>query len=488
MLKKLGVDGWALLLLVALHIYADSLFVSVLNLTLTDNYHLSNYLTFLTLGLLRIVDGTYVFLFGNFLSVWPTEGPLLALVYGNVMQCTFVACFAATSLAFLAAPLPAWVAAGLLFLALLLFSGGEALGSMSTKLTIGALRDTIYQRDGKEVADSVQSTLFNWLYGLGNVAIALGASFTTLGWRVYFTETDIPSANVACIITALLAWIVVTILAYRLHRRFAERMPDTYPPRPEKIALVFDERHSYQELWARHVERLKDPGLQLWLIVIGIVMFGVFFLFMTQALILPKYLIWRHEQVQWFGIFTAINPLLITVLVPFVPLLLGSTRGCCKRRNAQLLVLLCIGTTLQATAPLWEYGLSSLTGTTAFLVQFTLGEALAMPQLNDYQLRLVGRDLLPYSQALMQVPLVVATPLQNTLSSTLLDTFCASETSCPPGGASTIWLVCTLLALTTPIGFGALWLIETCQQQQQQEDTEPEQRKLRERRTQYDRL
>jgi hypothetical protein len=358
----------------------------------------------------------------------------------------------------------------MLILCIVLYAGGEALGSVAFKQTIRALGD------GRD--SMVQTSLFNWQYSLSNLAMAAGGSLVPFLWRWVFAEDNMPiwfaaqwdterwpvyltgialriansgqrGANVAILVSAAISWTLTTLLMQSYHRYLTLILPDAYPPSKEAVDAFIDHR-SYRELWARHKHRLGHSGLQLWVLVMCLIMFGIMALFTDLALVLPKYLMFRHGQVIWWPLFTAINPLLITVLAPLVPVVLGLLRV--GNEDTTIINLLIIGATIQGTSPIWATAWPTMSGIVAFLVQSTIGEAIVMPQLGDYHLRLVGKDLLAYSHAIIQLPYLVVVLVQTLLSGKLLDTFCANAQQCGDG-ASMLWLAVAVLALTTPIGF-----------------------------------
>jgi hypothetical protein len=473
---------WTFLALQSLDVFAESQSSgALLSLFLAENMHADNALGYWSLALLRLVQGLYVFLFGNYLSIWPRDGPLRALVYGNCMQIVYILTLAMVSLF---APSSLLTYGLVLCLGLVLFAGGEAMGSVAFRQTVSALCD------GR--ADVVQTALMNWSYSLGNVAIAGGASGVPLVWRWVFSSERLPTwfargwdttwwpapitdvaagiassgtlgANVATLLTSVVCWTVSTTLLYRFHRQLAH-LPEYRPSEADVAAFL--KPKPCAELWARHRQQLRDRGVLLYVLVSSAIMFGVLNVFTDLGLVLPKYLIWRHGQQDWFPLYTAINPLLIAVLVPVVLVVVVTRVGCLA-----IAWVLVVGTSVQATAPLWVVVFpSSTVGTVVFLVQFTVGEAIAMPQYNDYLLSLVKRgNRLAYAHAIVQLPAMVGAVAQTLLSGALLNGFCADAASCSREAAATapyLWLVVSLLACTTPLGFAALGILTMHRQEQ----------------------
>ncbi len=467
---------WLYLLVVFLDTFAESQVVANLNLLLSEMFHVDNHLGHSSIALMRFVQGVYLVLFGNFLTIWPGAGPLLALVWGNLLQGAYVVLLLVLGITGVGDLRSITNYSMLLVAAIVLFAGGEALGSMALAQTAGVLSQ------GR--TDLEQTSLFTWKYSVFNIAFALGGSFVPLGWRTLFGGDFLPQlyvaywkpedwpatlteiarrtahggiagANVALLATCVLSWMVATLAAWLLHRHLRQELgPEHYEPR-KALVEEFMRHKSYRELWAAHRAKLGHPGLQVWLIVLCAIMLGVLNLFVDIGMVLPKYLIWHHGQVAWFPIFTSINPLLITVLAPLVPPLLGCFRARGKQYTLPLLV---VGTLLQASAPLWVLVWPlELVGIVVFIVQSTVGEAIAMPQLEDYRLKLIGQELLAYSHAIVQLPSLLSTAAQTVSSAWLLDQFCAGPASCQGPEASYLWLAVALVALTTPIGFGALW-------------------------------
>ncbi len=257
-----------------------------------------------------------------------------------------------------------------------------------------------------------------------------------------------------------------------MHLALAAALPYQYPPRAIDVAEFHGRRQSYREVWERQKERFGHTGLQLWIVVVSVVLFGINNLFVDIALVMPKYIMWRYGEHEWFAIFMAINPLLITVLTPFVPVL----RSCFARRGLdtveeeeddvifetdeqatsfsaafELHPWFAVGFSIMALAPLWAYFWPTLEGgIPAFLVQSTIGEAIAMPQIGDYHLHLVGRSRLAYSHAVVQLPLIVTTLVHNYMSVLLLNRYCPDEATCrAQTDAPVLWLAVSLLALPT---------------------------------------
>lgn len=448
---------WTVLTLSALDIFSEAQSAQILVLFLSTNLGTDNQLGHWSLALIRFVQGLFIFLFGNYLRVWPGDGPLRALVYGNALQVVFLAVLVAAAL--LGVGLVGYGV--VLCLALILYAGGEAMGSVAFSLT--------YMKLCSDAPPQKQTAMMSWDYALMNMAIAAGGSGIPLLWRWVFAAEQLPvwfsqygptgvawaesmansgsaGANVACLVSGMVSWIASSTLLFVYHRRLAREMPDVYPPAKADVEEFFKPKPCV-DLWAQHKEQLRAPGMGLFVLVTAGVMFGILNAFVDLGLVLPKYLIWRHGQVTWFPLFTAINPLLITILAPLVLLLINNP--------AYQLIQITLGTLLQATAPFWAVYLQPpLVGIVVFLVQFTIGEAISMPQFRDYRLRLIGDPrFLPYATAIVQLPLLVAGATQTALSGFLLDRYCAGPGDCPAGRAELVWLVVAAIALTTPIGF-----------------------------------
>ncbi len=494
---------WALLALHAFDVFSEAQSALVLNLFLAENLGTDNWLGHWSMALIGVVMRVFIFLFGNYLSVWPSDGPLRALVYGNMLQVVYL--IVLIVVASIGTPLTLIGYGAILCLGLVLYAGGEAMGSVAMRLTIMKLANRRTE-DGTPPPEEKQTAFMSWAYSLGNIAIAAGGSGVPFLWRTVFSVNHLPvwyarywdssllpviitdwaqraahsgtaGANVMCLASGALSWCISTTLLYWYHRRLARDLPDDYPPNRREIE-AFLRPKTFGELWASHRERLRAPGMGLYVLVSAGVMFGVLNVFVDLGLVLPKYLIWRHGQIEWFPAFTAINPLLIPLLAPLVLPAIGKvTRG-------RSLVVITLGTALQANAPIWAFGMPNLMGIVAFLVQFTIGEALAMPQLGDYLLRLIGDPtLLPYANAIVQLPLLVVGAVQTVLSGALLDQYCASASQCPAQQQrpEQLWLVVALIALTTPIAFVALGILTTTTKRSDDDDDAKDYDALKER-------
>src|SRR5208337_138880 len=129
--------------------------------------------------------------------------------------------------------------------------------------------------------------------------------------------------------------------------------------------------------------------------------------------------------------FLAINPAMLTVLafaIPFVPWL----------GRLAVVPRLIGGTLVQALSPLWAALFDGQWPIVVFLVQFSLGEAVAIPMIQEYAMKVAPKGEEALYSSMASVPKLVGRVASLALSAVLLDAFCpAAGAACADPASST---------------------------------------------------
>lgn len=175
--------------------------------------------------------------------------------------------------------------------------------------------------------------------------------------------------------------------------------------------------------------------------------------FVQLDVTLPKYLIRHFNETIFFALFQLINPILILVaafILPFTTLL----------ERVPALLLMVLGTLLQASSPFWNVvtGMGKL-AVPFFLTQFSLGESLSQPLLNEMAMKMAPRGQEAFYASSVTAPKLAARLLGLGMSGGLLSQFCpnASECAIPAIAPLMIWVVTGAVAFITPTGLLLLW-------------------------------
>lgn len=324
---------------------------------------------------------------------------------------------------------------------------GMPLGSGLLITSLHVAVDRMPETPSKNIA-------FSLLYGAMNVGalfaslVSDGIATTTFanlsGYRAGFVVGAIcTSLNLA------LSWISPLPPAPQQYTPVvASDSLDCYSSDEDDREQGFFERHIFStRVWKLATER------QLWKVILfSSALVPVKTLFKHFSTILPIYLIRTIGPNVRYGSVLSVNPILIV----FFSLILGNL----SRRVKKIYAAIVLGTVISALSPLIAGFLpseSNVISMIAFLLVFTIGEALYSPKATQYQLALSPPGRKAIYSGLIALPGFAGTILSGEMSGWLLVTFC------PEGDVvedlhtcSAIWLVVSAVALLTPIALVAV--------------------------------
>lgn len=400
----------------------DVMVESTFNLFASENYRATDTLAALTTGSFLSTSASIVILFGgSLIDRFPKHGPLGMISLTKTGQAAILLIILLIDLVTSKAtvglrPIPFAITIVLLMAT---YMPLEALGSLAYTLTI---------KRGSEGRDErVRASLYNFQYSVYNLA-AFGANMLiTLARKGFGAPEGAPDANrfvlsfgaVSGGITAIFSTYLFTKL--RADKRFhAKQRHDEETP---------------QFSWRRI--RTQSMGLFL-LMKVGLI--GSSVASLAQSTILPKYLIRHFGESALYALFLAINPAMMIILaaaIPFTPL---------ARLNT--LFLLVVGTTIQALAPLWIWVFDGWEWPIAvYMVQFTIGEALAMPRLNEFFMSLIPNGSEGFYVSVGQIPGLLIGLGLHALGGLLLQSYCPSADEC----SASLWLIVICASIFTPV-------------------------------------
>jgi MFS family permease len=172
-------------------------------------------------------------------------------------------------------------------------------------------------------------------------------------------------------------------------------------------------------------------------------------LFAHQWLTVPEYILRAYskevaDRMEWLVNWT--NPLVIFLGVPVLTAL---------TRRVDVYTMMIVGTLVSA-APTYLLAFGPSLGLLiAYLVVFSVGEALWFPRFLEYAAELAPPGRVAQYMGLAQVPWLLAKGTTGFYSGYMLATFCPANT--PPDQLHTgiMWLVYATIGMTSPLG---LWL------------------------------
>jgi MFS family permease len=172
-------------------------------------------------------------------------------------------------------------------------------------------------------------------------------------------------------------------------------------------------------------------------------------LFAHQWLTLPQYILRAYPQgvadrMEWLVNWT--NPLIIFFGVPIVTAL---------TRRINVYKMMVIGTLVSAVPTYLLCFGPNLSLLLAYLILFSIGEALWMARYLEYASELAPPGRVAQYMGLAQIPWLLAKGTTGFYSGVLLAQYCPPNT--PPAllHTGTLWFIYSCIAMTSPIG---LWL------------------------------
>lgn len=448
--RELVRGDWAILGCLLLESLGDFVADGCLLLLLSENYGASDTLAALTLGVVSLFASVLMIGAGRLLDQWPRRGPMGATAASRVVVALVLATLAGASAAPELGYLTRQAAFQTAFVLLAsAYAAAKAVGSLAYTLAI--------KRAAIGRGPRVRPALYQLQYATVNVA-ALIASLATSAFRAAVAR-DVAWANVAALATGAVFSLATAVAAARLFvaqsadARFHIPPPPPAPKRKRRPPIVLSssdegEREEEEEEAAEAQPQHEWKAPLVSYLVLVLLFVGTRAAFEWQSTLLPKYMIRRFDASAVYPLFLAINPVLMIALaagLPFTPL-----------ARAPVVAMLVAGTTLLAAAPLWHFLADVGAGewsVTAYMLTFTLGEALGMPLLTEYAMQIVpaGREGLFTSVA--QVPRIVMGVVLTSAGGWLLARHCppAPLSVCVAEGGR-MWLTVAAVSAITPVG------------------------------------
>jgi hypothetical protein len=434
--------------------YGDNLVFSLLVIYFETNFQATGALARSVKAAVSITDSLISFFVGPILDTWPRDAPLLATTYTKPVGLLGLA--AVVVIDWHAANLPSELHVMLAMAALLIFfCPAEVLGAQAPGLTILRVCE-------QRKSPLVRPAMYNFIYATGNLCAELG-SWTVFGSRKIWAD-DFRMANRAVFFAAMTAYAISAVASYGMSSYLTSnafiiprpivRARKSWGWRPGFRAVVDEPLYdpcADCELSAVGCKRLT-AGLRRremisYLAFIASLV-GVLFLFVQLDDTLPQVMMRRFGLTSTFALFQAINPAILLVLtftIPFIPFV----------QRIKTLPRLMVGTFLQASSPFWAAVFDKEWAVAVFLVQFSLGEALAIPMVQEYSMQIAPKGQEALYSSMSSIPKIVGRVASLALSSVLLQEFCPLVGApCTP---ALIWLVVGILGGVTPVTLGLLW-------------------------------
>ncbi|KAK4530509.1 hypothetical protein CCYA_CCYA04G1366 [Cyanidiococcus yangmingshanensis] len=181
------------------------------------------------------------------------------------------------------------------------------------------------------------------------------------------------------------------------------------------------------------------------LLVFTILIVGVRLVFRHLDATLPKYMTRVFGKDAPFGLFYAINPLIIITLVPLIGV---------YTRHVDHFQMILYGSFLSGFSVFWMLLGDRYWTVAAFITMLSLGEAVYSPRVYDYTMAIAARGSEGTYTSLASLPLFGVQFITGWMSGGLLQRYCPAE----PDRARHPWMMWLVIGLATfwsPIG---MWL------------------------------
>lgn len=404
----------------------DALVGGTLLIFLSENLGFSDTARAYTLGLSGTATSLWFLALGGVLDTFPKRGPLGAIALSRILY-TIPLCMLL---------LAHWLSDGLarfcVVLAALLGAAplAVAVGSVGYALTIKRLGES---RPPEATAD-----VFTLLYAVGNGAALAAAGITTL-LRGHF-DPAFPAANLAALAMGAALSLMTAGVALLIHRKlFKDGMIGQPPPLVETLA--------HGAIAASSCQRLPAILYTRWFwryMAFVVAMAGTGGVYYQMGATMPIVLIRQFGEAVYFPVVMSIDPAIVLVGTLLQP--------CLKLGSVPPLRMIVLGVLVQASAVLWPLFFARAEwAVVVFMVQFAIGEVMAMPRITDYVMRLLPKGYESRVSSLGQLPRIVAHLGQMMLSGHLLEAFCPSAAACGAESVAVIWMVIAAIAYVTPV-------------------------------------
>lgn len=291
----------------------------------------------------------------------------------------------------------------------------------------GLLQSAVYAAVKQSTDDATSPVGFSLIYALMNLGIVLESAISAPLRQAYGTT------GVFVMCTGLTAvYLVIHLLFYP--RGAGE-------PVPAPVAEAGQVRIS----WRDHP--LADPRF-LYFITILI---GVRTLFAHQWLTMPDYVVrsYPEEVGARFEWINGLNPLIIVIGTPLVAAL---------TRRVHVLTMMIVGTTVSAAATFLLVPGPDLARLLAYVVIFSLGEALWSSRFLEYVAEIAPPSRVGMYMGVANLPWFLAKFTTGLYSGEMLATYVPKD---GPQDSGTMWLIYAGVAMTSPIGLvlARRWLL-----------------------------
>lgn len=183
------------------------------------------------------------------------------------------------------------------------------------------------------------------------------------------------------------------------------------------------------------------------LIVFLMCLMGVRSIFKHLDATFPKYVTRTLGPDANYGLLLAIDPLGVLIVAPLVTTWF-------KKRPSLLYALIVIGTAVSAFSVLLLTLPASYGTVIAFMVMFSIGEAIYAPRISQYNLQMSSVGLEGMYATLINLPFFGMKILSGPMSGYLLDTYCPAS---GPRDCEFMWLLIGAMAISSAVLLMLFW-------------------------------
>src|SRR5688500_2589880 len=448
------------LLLRLVETYGDFLVSLTLLLYLTDNLHAAYTYAVFIKGGMTVNQAAVLFSAGRGLDVWPKDAPLLAHTYLQPVSAICLLLLIGVGMGTSWDPLSLSPSTALVLAQLILMSlyvASEALTSFAHNLTVDRICE---QRDS---VPELRTALYVMSYGTVNAGALLANLTIDLCRSQLSTAAE---ANRVVLGIAVGCHLLTAGSAYLVHRaltRNALLFPRTLVrPRHQEFQPGLGDDSFVPCEWDCSRESLRQIARawlrrSLWKYMAAMIAFaGVYGLFVHNEETLPTWLGRRFGDKTHFARYQMINPIVLIASAIILPLTTLYER-------ISLIPLMIGGTSIMALSPIWNVAWPAAAEwpRIAYMVQVSVGEAIAFPLLNVFAMRSAPKGQQALYLSLSTAPAFVAGIVSLGLGALLFRELCPSEAECqsssPALTTGLFWGIIAATAMTTPIALLVLW-------------------------------
>lgn len=262
-----------------------------------------------------------------------------------------------------------------------------------------------------------------------------------------WVSSGIGGVNWLCTSINILGLLFVVVLFTRRVESYRLRVEDEQQKAADRLAAS-------TKPWSERVGAYfaEGPFTNVRFLFFIFMLFPVQTLFAHQWLTLPNYVLRAYPQgvadrMEW--IVNWINPGIIFLGVPIATAL---------TRRVNVYTMMIIGSLVSAVPTFLLCGEPNLYLLIAYLVLFSIGEALWQPRFLQYAAELAPEGKVAQYMGLANVPWISVKMTTGIYSGFLLEKYCPRE---GPQDTATLWLIYGLIAITSPVGLilGRKWVM-----------------------------